>query len=80
MNDIAVNDIAAKDIGSGNGGARCTFQITVCFQRNSTWQGSILWMERNETQNFRSVLELLILMDEAISEGAEDAEKPKWDM
>jgi len=51
------------------GGSKCTFEISVKFKQNATWQGQILWAERNLKQNFRSVLEMLKLMDEAISEG-----------
>ena len=50
----------------------CTFEVTVRFTQNSTWQGQILWADKNIKQNFRSVLEMLSLMDEALTE-----EKPK---
>ncbi len=40
-------------------------QIDRC--ENATWQGSILWTEKNITQQFRSALELIRLMDSAIT-------------
>ncbi|MCL2365961.1 MAG: hypothetical protein FWC75_02815 [Oscillospiraceae bacterium] len=49
--------------------SKCTFEISVRFQQNSTWQGQILWAEKNMKQNFRSVLEMLRLMDEALADG-----------
>ena len=60
-----------RDIGSTKG----TFEISVKFMQNSTWQGQIHWIEKNQKQNFRSALEMLKLMDEALTE-TEDAEKP----
>jgi len=52
------------------GGSKCTFEVSVKFQQNATWQGQILWAEKNLKQNFRSVLEMIKLMDEALGEGA----------
>lgn len=45
---------------------KASFLLQVQFQRNSTWQGTIQWLEENKTQNFRSTLEMLKLMEEAI--------------
>jgi len=36
--------------------------------QNSTWQGQILWIEKGRKHNFRSALEMLKLMDEALNE------------
>jgi len=52
-----------------SGSRKCTFEISVKFQQNSTWQGQILWAEKNMKQSFRSVLEMLRLMDEALEDG-----------
>ena len=54
-------------------GSKCTFEITVKFRQNATWQGQILWAEKNLKQNFRSVLEMLKLMDEALLEDGDEA-------
>lgn len=52
---------------------KATFMIRVQFTCNSTWQGSISWMEGQKTQRFRSELEMMKLMMEAIkSEQLED--------
>ena len=48
-----------------------TFIVKVEFSQNSTWQGRVVWAEENRTVRFRSALELVKLMDEAISEGAQ---------
>ena len=43
---------------------RFVIQIDRC--ENATWQGSILWTEKNVTQQFRSALELIKLVDSAL--------------
>ena len=60
------------------GANKCTFEVTVRFQRNATWQGQIHWIEKNQKQNFRSALEMLKLMDEAVEEGSKEADKVGW--
>lgn len=43
---------------------RATFLVHIKFRQNASWQGSITWVEQEKTQNFRSALEMLKLMDE----------------
>ena len=46
---------------------RCaTFQIQVIFRQHTSWQGTVTWLEESSEQSFRSVLELILLMDSAI--------------
>lgn len=47
-------------------GALATFKVKIIFMQNATWQGTIFWEESGEEQNFRSVLEMLKLMDSAL--------------
>jgi len=49
-------------------GKKGTFVIHVLYRRNSSWQGTVTWMEKKKTQNFRSVLELIFLLDSALME------------
>ena len=63
-----------RDAGSTKG----TFEISVKFMQNSTWQGEIYWVDKNQKQNFRSALEMLKLIDEALSEGAEEKKDINW--
>ena len=51
-------------------GEKGTFIIQVQYRQNSSWQGKVVWVEENRTQHFRSALELIKLMDGALSEGA----------
>ena len=44
-----------------------TFIIKVLFRQNATWQGTIQWIEGRQTRQYRSVNELIRLMDEAAS-------------
>ena len=46
-----------------------TFIVKVEYSQNRSWQGRIIWAERGREVRFRSTLELLKLMDEAISKG-----------
>lgn len=44
-----------------------TFIVKIHECQNATWQGSVLWVEEQEEQYFRSALELLKLIDGAVS-------------
>jgi len=63
-----------RDVGSTKG----TFEISIKFMQNSTWQGQIHWVERNVKQNFRSALEMLKLMDEALTETEDGTQVINW--
>ena len=49
-------------------GTKATFALRILFRQNASWQGSITWLEGKREQSFRSVLELMLLMDSAISQ------------
>ena len=70
--------VTKEQADNGQNGKKSTFEISVKFQQNATWQGTILWAERNLKQNFRSVLEMLKLMDEALLDGVENEQKTAW--
>jgi len=55
-----------------------TFEISVKFMQNATWQGQIHWIERNQKQHFRSALEMIKLMDEALAESQQDRKAINW--
>lgn len=58
-------------------GDRATFVVHVQFRQNATWQGTIQWMDANKTQSFRSTLEMIKLIDEALDNGG--SMKISWD-
>ena len=47
-------------------GVRATFELQVLFRQHSSWQGVITWRDGKKEQSFRSVLELVMLMDSAL--------------
>ncbi len=48
-------------------GELATFTLRVLFRQNASWQGSLHWQEEEQVESFRSVLELLLLIDSALS-------------
>mgnify|MGYP000121549684 CR=1 FL=1 len=50
---------------SGKAGGS-TFLIRIYFKQHANWQGTIQWLETNKTVPFRSVLELISLLNEAV--------------
>lgn len=47
-------------------GIKATFELQILFRQHSSWQGVVIWRERKIEQPFRSVLELVLLMDSAL--------------
>ena len=52
-------------------GKKATFVVNVAYRQNSTWQGKVLWAETGQSCYFRSALELMKLIDNALDEGEE---------
>ena len=54
-------------------GALATFAVKVLFRQHTSWQGVLRWREQKAEHSFRSVLELVMLMDSALKsrEGCE---------
>lgn len=61
----------AMDNNTERRGEKGTFVVQVQYRQNATWQGSVHWAEKNITQQFRSALELLKLIDSALDAGEE---------
>ena len=59
-------DLACTDDTTPTG-KLATFGLRVLFRQNASWQGSISWMEGRQEESFRSVLELILLMDNALT-------------
>ena len=58
-------DARTSHDGKVSKGAIATFSLRVLFRQNTSWQGSVAWVEGKREESFRSVLELLLLMDSA---------------
>lgn len=62
-------------------GDKGTFVIRVQHRQNSSWQGYITWMEANKTVHFRSVWEMMKLIESAmdtVSTQEESGKEPSW--
>ena len=53
---------------------RNNFLIRMSDTENATWQGEILWLERKETVPFRSGLEMMCLIQSAVTTQNREAE------
>jgi len=73
-----MGEIVQPDNRHDAGSTVGTFEISVKFTQNSTWQGQIHWVEKDRRQSFRSALELLKLMDEALEEGSKSTQAINW--
>lgn len=49
-------------------GELATFMVKLMFFRNRSWQGKLISPDSNTSQSFRSVLELVRLMDEVLKD------------
>ena len=70
MDEARIKD-RAGDIG--------TFIVRVKYRQNATWQGEVVWAEKQERKYFRSALELLKLIDSALEETETEDESPPED-
>lgn len=64
-----------ESIFSQGQGKKATFIIQVMFRQNSTWQGTVKWVETGEETRFRSTMELMRMMDEIVCEQLEAKEE-----
>lgn len=57
-----------------------TFIVRVQHRQNSSWQGRITWMEQDKTIQFRSVWEMIKLIESAVDTVSEpeEAEEAAW--
>lgn len=57
---------AVSSSNTSQKGRLATFSLRIMFRQNSSWQGSLAWMEGKLEESFRSALELLMLIDSAL--------------
>lgn len=43
-----------------------SFRLEVHFRQNASWQGRLIWLDRHIEEDFRSVLELMTLIDSVL--------------
>ena len=54
-------------------GQLATFTLQVLFRQHTSWQGVVTWMEKRMEQSYRSVMELILLMDSALRQAEADS-------
>ena len=59
-----------KPIQMINRGDQATFSLSIRFRQHNSWQGTLNWLENGKQQRFRSVLELILLLDSALRTAA----------
>ena len=47
---------------------RRSFVVNILYQENATWQGTVTWVDKNESKSFRSALELIRLIDSTMDD------------
>lgn len=50
-----------------NSSEKNTFIVKIDHCQQGSWQGKVIWAEGNRSERFRSALELIKLMDEAVT-------------
>ena len=68
-----------QQIKSAEHESKSTFVIHVKFRQNGSWQGEIKWVNQNKVQHFRSSLEMIKLMDMAVSSEFGEDVKIEWE-
>jgi len=57
-----------------------TFVVRVMQHQNGTWQGKITWVDEDKSMNFRSVWEMVRLMEDGLlSSGDFTEDIPAWE-
>ncbi|WP_243158109.1 hypothetical protein [Aminipila terrae] len=77
MKSVALNSTeireakkAMRKFDTGNeSGQKATFILQIKFRQNASWQGTVQWVEKKQTLNFRSALELIKIIDSATEQG-----------
>ena len=64
--EIKITDKAAEFAEEAKEGRLATFAVKILFRQNAGWQGLIKWCEGGCEESFRSVLEMLLLMNSAL--------------
>ena len=66
--DSRINNPSEQRIDEIKNEGLANFAVKVIFRQNVSWQGTVTWIEEGREESFRSVLELIFLIDSALSE------------
>ncbi len=70
MGVISIMNNSSQNSKNGTDNKKGTFLVKVNKSESGTWQGNVLWADGNRSEHFRSALELLNLIEEAINDEA----------
>lgn len=68
FNETAEFNLHEKKSDGLKNGNLATFWVKIIFCQNSSWQGSVSWLNESKEESFRSALELLIMLDSALQQ------------
>ena len=73
FSSFLVPEVSGNFSGGLRKGRCATFELQILFRQHTSWQGVLIWKDRKMEQSFRSVLELVLLLDSALrdAEGRE---------
>jgi hypothetical protein len=60
-----------------------SFLVQIRFRENNCWQGMIQWLEGRTARSFRSLREMILLIDEALDKADTGEDKPEtrtWEL
>lgn len=63
---VSTSKAGSRGDFSPEDGKIATFRIKIIFLQNATWQGIITWVDKDQEENFRSMREMIYLMDSAL--------------
>lgn len=55
-----------------------TFLIRVQYRQNASWQGTIQWLDQKRTVPFRSMLEMMMLIQDALDQAGVAGDTPEF--
>lgn len=56
----------------------CTLYVRILYSQNSTWQGELRWLEGKQSIKFRSLLELINLIQGAVKDSEKLPDIRSW--
>jgi len=62
--------------------ASTSFLVKIQYRQNTSWQGTIGWLEGKQTRHFRSCLEMMMLIEDALTSdkvGSKGIEFNSWE-
>lgn len=59
-----------------------SFSVKIEYRQNTSWQGTIKWLNGKQTRHFRSCLEMMMLIEDALTSDKGESERIEfhsWD-